>query len=148
MDGSTVQPPKHPIHTSHSCEIPQQHPLHVDTSLEPKHFFLILYILVGTVHLRGLLDNFFFIRFFWKIAHSKWNWIGKQLLLWTLFIFLFIIFEFFWKNINFIHSNKNNRNRWIFIVQVWFIYQTETRSIRKKRSALFYISKLNLNYFS
>ena len=52
MDSSAVQPPKPPLHTSHSCKIPQEHQLHVDTSLEAKIFFFKIWsILGGTVPL-------------------------------------------------------------------------------------------------
>ena len=47
IDGFQCRPTSHepPLHTSHSCKTPQQHPLHVDTSLgAKKNFFSTLAI--------------------------------------------------------------------------------------------------------
>ena len=50
MDFSVFStPPKHPLHTLHSCKFPQQLSLHVDTSLEAIFFFLVLFIFGGMV---------------------------------------------------------------------------------------------------
>ena len=47
MDCSAFQPPLSPLYTSHSCEFPQQHPLHVDTSFEAKKNLQIYVIFWG-----------------------------------------------------------------------------------------------------
>ena len=58
MDCSAVQPPlSPPLHISNRCEIPQQHPLHVDTWLETKKKFLkILSFFGGTVPLSWIVS--------------------------------------------------------------------------------------------
>ena len=43
MGGSVGQPPKPPLHQSHSCKISHQHPLYVDTSLETIFFNLVTF---------------------------------------------------------------------------------------------------------
>ena len=42
IECSSVQPPAEPhLHTWHSCKNPQQHPLHIYTSLEAKKLFFL-----------------------------------------------------------------------------------------------------------
>ena len=55
------------------------------------------------------------------------------------FILIFMIIAFFSKKKTpFPHSTKNSRSRWAFIVQIWFTYQIEPKTTRKRNSALFF----------
>ena len=48
-------PPKPPLHTSHSWKSPQQHPLHVDTSLEAKK--IVIFCLYGPLELLNIANR-------------------------------------------------------------------------------------------
>ena len=43
-----------PLHTSHGCKKSQQHPLHVDTSLEAIFFYLVIFWANGPLNNSGL----------------------------------------------------------------------------------------------
>ena len=46
------------------------------------------------------------------------------------------------------HSTRNNRSRWVFIVQIWFTYQNVAKTIRKRSSALFFLIKSEVFFIS
>ena len=136
-----LNPPKPHSHTSHSCKISRQHPQYVDISLEAKKLFENL-----VIFLRGPSSNFDFFLFF---AQSFWNFhticeIDLRSIFCYKFCFfnsIFMIIAFFRKKKTpFIHSIKKNRSLWVFIVQIWFTYQNEAKTIRKASLALFFFN--------
>ena len=82
MDCSAVKTTKPPFHTSHNCKVPQQNPLHVDTSIEA--FFLSLVVFCPLI---GEINNSIF--FWFESVYQKFMYlfvhliekVGKRLVL-------------------------------------------------------------------
>ena len=96
----------------------------------------------ATSGLRGrrqfLHFSLFSIKFFWNLhticeIELRSNFCYEVL-------FFFMIIAFFSKKKYFSHSAKKNRSRWVFIVQVWLIYQNVAKTTRRRSSSLFFWS--------